>query len=1200
MCEGQMKISELQNRIAGKTRILRELGENANTHPGRNLEQERSEVEQLERQLQIVTDNNKKFRETLLALLWQIIKERLLSLSLPSSVDVDQLTRDINVTSTIKTRGQLIIGGAAALIPANANNQRFYNDIQIILNAADALERSVAVDDPVASVAAVVGSIGDQTLKRVVGTLCRRTQRKEKTLDPDLSRQTDIIRKTKTLHFEAIPGYWNFTEEAKSHYERLWLQAERKQVVVAQPVNASEGVNDETPNSSAQFDQSTQSVGSIRNTIVDNADAQKCLGIMLNEFSERFGLSPTAKYSRQNFLKEVASKAPRRSWSDWFSGWFSRKRKPDEYITLVNLLNAAEQIDSNRQIDKAKFRQRLDRVEAMLIAKSNIIKDKEAAAKAVEEQHAADEQHPKPSAGVFTRFFRGTPASAKQAVAVDAEKIRRDLIYDSISKIADSVEIKHPSTAVSTRLETAGERSNEERAFSAKLTAREKVLDTYANLQDILPGALELPADLDDVNALVYFIFQQNSGQENFPIEWTMEKKLAMKAGGGNFSTLLAADKLNPALFDQSPSLYFAILMISIALTNASADEYAALQSVLSTIIERSFDGNDISLGQVVGQLPARFRWLSGYIPQTIVASNVQGDVLSQVKTALLGNEQQAGMFPAMVVAREVVAAPVLKAKQFNVDEVESLNKQDLKELAINFGQRIVGNSRNLNAKEKDDLNRFFEGEFKDEFKPALSNKAILLRVLLRWYQQNNKAGKDRSAEDFGERCLAEYEKIKVDADETLLIELTNRITVPKNGGAENFRSDRNDYSINLYRKGTVGYRRTSADRLVDIVYDLLPSNRELKLKREVVFTPEEERYISSVGQRAKAIKDQPSIEYLIRDNLNRYRNANRKILAALTLCQWYKLTPGGKKNFETNKSKNKAFIAQYEIMEQRLFSALMNKGEAFPQDKITAFVKDISTKFNKLLFSGVTSSTDSSLSKLFSYLKDIPNYPQPSIEVGARDRVYSASAPVGIHPDDFVEYHSDDKKTKAVVIPRSASNTALGGEVVAVKHVSHFQPAITFRAGATQPAPAWDFNLVIPIATNYVQKIAAPGFDGKGAADQVINKTLQELQSPGNDEVLQKIYALYCVIEVYLNRYRSQHNADSDDIKTMDVLDLKNKLYGFICGRTQEVNLNLNAARDDSPITVLNKVCNDVFPGLIVKSSDLQQPIHQNRNRCK
>ena len=165
----------------------------------------------------------------------------------------------------------------------------------------------------------------------------------------------------------------------------------------------------------------------------------------------------------------------------------------------------------------------------------------------------------------------------------------------------------------------------------------------------------QLPEDIADLHALIYFIFQYNltnfyAKEKHFqivasmPAEWTKEDSLSMGLNDGWYAPLL--ETLEPIA--TSTSLYFTVLMLSLAIIyrpETGEENYRLLVLLLTSVLDGVYDQQKL---HEINAQPSRLQvsWLPRYLPsQPISTNHLDINTRQTIKTALLGSGQQRGMF---------------------------------------------------------------------------------------------------------------------------------------------------------------------------------------------------------------------------------------------------------------------------------------------------------------------------------------------------------------------------------------------------------------------------------------------------------------------------------------------------------------------------------------------------------------------------
>lgn len=768
------------------------------------------------------------------------------------------------------------------------------------------------------------------------------------------------------------------------------------------------------------------------------------------------------------------------------AGWANFGMDSSELKTVKSLLAEAEKTNKD---DKVVAR-RLERL--IKLVQARVAKEKKNSWKVVQNLEAP--------------VSVSAPATLSEVKPIDAIRVE----FAKARYAADVEEL----AAI-----TLGERKD-----TLGLIARERVIQQYELAQksvttnDFQVSAIDserLPADVHDLQALVYFIFKQNDAENppRFPISWSANESLKITRDGDFASLLNPPAKLDEALFTpESRSFYFAVLMISIALMGASQtstnrNEYIGLRGILSTLLNNN---SGVAINAAIRELPSNFQWLSNYMPDEISPPD-NSEILANVRVALLGEDHNEGMFPPVIDAPQLkkIAAPVLKVKEFlDVNDIDRLNIADLRLRTKNYAEEVAGKA--LTKEEQEFLDLCFTDDLR-KYGNKLSNKSILLHVILSWYTDQH-VGDQGDAGEFIDRCFVLKNAIAnaaTNEGEEINISLTNKRNPPAvSAKASEFKSD-HDLSQNLYRKGMLQYRETSADRLVDIVYNLF-QDRTIKISPAKTFTTVEKKYISDVVFSAKSIRIRPSIQYLVEYNLRIYSNANPKTLAAYTLCQWYKLTKGGQKNI-----KNAEFLQQYERMEDRLLSALEHSESVYPDDQIKGFIKILKEKYSELLTSrdGMLGKKASSFSLLLDHLEAMPtsDYQLPvraavTEEMSPQELLGSASASASASESlsrgrvyrDSEKYKTGDEPTQN----RVGSASPVQEPAVAVLSAQ----AVNRNESTVDQRPWWETESVVEMKEALMSSV-------KGLAWQQVQDVISDLPDPGDNPMHRKLTAIYCLV---------------------------------------------------------------------------------------
>ncbi len=189
--------------------------------------------------------------------------------------------------------------------------------------------------------------------------------------------------------------------------------------------------------------------------------------------------------------------------------------------------------------------------------------------------------------------------------------------------------------------------------MSVKNKSRYQALYTQA----VNPELLQLPEDISDLHALLYFIFQYNlshvwseKGELSrvipfIPVQWTQVAGLSMiSMTGPRYAPLL--DKLAP--LQSSIALYFSVLMVSLALTCAAMPDtknYHLLMTLLLAMLDGNYDQATLNtLKAQSGDLNEL--WLVNYLPDPAVMTPVEDAKVQPVREYLLGGSTTRGMFP--------------------------------------------------------------------------------------------------------------------------------------------------------------------------------------------------------------------------------------------------------------------------------------------------------------------------------------------------------------------------------------------------------------------------------------------------------------------------------------------------------------------------------------------------------------------------
>ncbi len=166
----------------------------------------------------------------------------------------------------------------------------------------------------------------------------------------------------------------------------------------------------------------------------------------------------------------------------------------------------------------------------------------------------------------------------------------------------------------------------------------------------------QLPEDVRDLHALMYFIFQYNLSHRwiagdlihivpFIPVKWTHESGLRMEMTSGLYAPLLE----NISELQTSRSLYFSISMLSLSLmrrVEPEAKNYHLVITLLAAILDGEYSETLLSaLKEQRSNL--KEPWLINYLPSPAnVIINPADKNAQKIRRDLLGDGISQGMFP--------------------------------------------------------------------------------------------------------------------------------------------------------------------------------------------------------------------------------------------------------------------------------------------------------------------------------------------------------------------------------------------------------------------------------------------------------------------------------------------------------------------------------------------------------------------------
>ncbi len=231
----------------------------------------------------------------------------------------------------------------------------------------------------------------------------------------------------------------------------------------------------------------------------------------------------------------------------------------------------------------------------------------------------------------------------------------------------------------------------------------------------------KLPTAKEDLDALVYFIFQHNIKQKApagvipfFPISWTEEAGLTIGPDAGKYADLLTI--FNQDLLDNTnPEFYFAALMTAMAqfLEPKDSDESYQLKLLLKAIFQGgNYYENHLKTSSAISSRK-NLSWLMDYLPTQITVHE------DEENAKVVGEKEKLsakGMIPN--------------------DEIPVIKNLSLQEIKARFSSITQYINADLSIKENNMANAYERADqtFNDNFIKGVSADVMLLHALIVWF----------------------------------------------------------------------------------------------------------------------------------------------------------------------------------------------------------------------------------------------------------------------------------------------------------------------------------------------------------------------------------------------------------------------------------------------------------------------------------
>ena len=460
-------------------------------------------------------------------------------------------------------------------------------------------------------------------------------------------------------------------------------------------------------------------------------------------------------------------------------------------------------------------------------------------------------------------------------------------------------------------VEKAFSSTEAQQKFAASIDESERAFQTYeTNLGQVSgmhsKGVIDkasLPNTLEDIQAMVYFIFVNNcqalgkASAAELPFSWTPQGGLAMGQ--------VLQGLLSPLAFlfnNANPSRYFVGLMITLTRTFVSnrSLEDESLRSMLSNVQSNKLILTPENFDQSV------FTFLSQYIPTNMIAPKKAEENRDRVYSESKPTKGKVFVAPGFGAVINIPSDKDVKSRVESRVFNEELAEEDciayeealqVLQTASGFKQeamRIAGQILGAQAEDTGWIFLMAKRDF-DQYKSTMDKRTILLVTLLRWYY-SSRGIKDAHLE-------RRNQKVLIDACKTILDEV-------KLSGRPEQASLAKLLSVQAVFSG---------GKLLSQLKLLFPRHQIDPNMEYVIKIRNAAKIISSTSYTTIAGK-------LLR-NIALYTEANLNVLAAFTLCEWYLTTREAKKVYPTGSTSG------YTEIFSRL-NALAISGEAiFPPD---------------------------------------------------------------------------------------------------------------------------------------------------------------------------------------------------------------------------------------------------------------------------